>query len=196
MTAIEIVNMAISACGSPRIGDFTDDSSEARIAKDHYAILRDAVLEAREWSCAKRRLLLAKDAVSPAFGYTFQYVLPSTVLRVVRVYDTSGLDTGVPLPDDDWVKEGARVLTNTDSPIYAEVLVRADEGEFSPGLVLTLVHRLTAAFAVPMTENRVLAKDAMDLYKAQIIDGGASDGMQGRTKALRPPPLPGRSQHF
>jgi hypothetical protein len=53
--------------------------------------------------------------------------------------------------------KGWRVLTNEDSPIYAEVLQRVDESTFSPGMVLALAARLTAAFAIPLTENRQLA---------------------------------------
>jgi hypothetical protein len=194
MTAIEIVNLALSDCGVAPITSFDDDTPEGRQAKAKYGANRDAVLEAREWTFAKRRLLLDQDAASPVFGYTFQYVLPSNVIRVVRVYNDSGLLSGTPSPVDDWVREGARVLANDPAPLWAEVIFRVGEGDFSPGMVLALSARLTAVFAIPLTENRVLAKDFMDFYHSLIQEAGAMDGSQGRNQRMRPPPLPGRRQ--
>lgn len=194
MTSIDIVNYALSDCGATLITTFDDNLPEARVAKAKYNAVRDAVIEDREWTFAKRRLLLVKDANAPAFGYTFQFVIPSPVIRVVRVYDQAGADSDQPMQVDRWVREGYSILTDEDSPIYAEVLQRVDEGTFSPGMVLALAARLAAAFAIPLTENRQLAKDQMDLYKTLIIDAGAMDGSQGRTQVLRPPSLPGRRQ--
>jgi hypothetical protein len=194
VTSIEIVNLALSDCGCGAIATFDDDLPEARQAKAKYVATKDAVLEAREWTFAKRRLLLAQDSTAPAFGYTFQYTIPSNVIRVIRVYNDSGTLSGSPTPVDDWVREGWRVLTNDDSPIFAEAIVRVDEGDFSPGMVLTLSARLTSVMAIPLTENRQLAKDFMDRYEALIKDAGSMDGSQGRNQRLRPPPLPGRRQ--
>jgi hypothetical protein len=185
VTNIEIINLALSDCGAAQIAALTDDLPEARQAKAKYVAIRDAVLECREWTFAKRRILLAQDMTTPVFGYTYQYVVPSNVIRVVRVYAGDDLC-------EDWVREGWRVLTDDATPIYAEVLVRVDEGEFSPGMVLVLAARLTAAMAIPLTENRQLAKDFMDYYETLLTDAGAMDGAQGRTQRLQPPPLPGR----
>src|SRR4051812_45279895 len=124
---------------------------------------------------------------APAFGYTYQYVIPSYVIRVIRVISGDYVLT-------DWVREGWRILCDEAGPLYAEVLVRVAEGDFSPGMVLVLAARLTAAFAIPLTENRQLAKDFMDYYEVLLTDAGAMDGAQGRTQVIRPPALPGRRQ--
>lgn len=194
MTDVEIVNLALSDCGQKPILSFDDGSPAAVQAKAKYAAIRDAVLECREWTFAKTRVQLAEDANAPLFGYTHQYVIPSTVVRVARLYDQNGVAAGTPLLTHDWVREGRRVLANRAGPLYAEVLVRVPEGEFSPGMTLALAARLTSAFAIPLTENRQLAKDFMDAYAAQLTDAAAMDGSQGRTQRLRPIPLPGRRQ--
>lgn len=187
MTDIEIVNLALSDCGAGRISAIDEDSPAGRQATAKYVAIRDAVLECREWTFAKRRISLSRDAAAPAFGYTYQYVIPSYVLRVIRVIEGD-------FRLDDWVREGARILTDEAGPLFAEVLVRVGEGDFSPGMVLALAARLTAAFAIPLTENRQLAKDFMDYYEVLLTDAGAMDGSQGRTQQIRPPPLPGRRQ--
>lgn len=189
-TAIDIVNLAISDCGCALITTFDDLTPEARVAKAKYSFVKDAVLESREWSFAKQRILLNKDPAVPAFGYAFQFILPSTILRVIRIYDATGAAYNSPLVG--WVREGYRILTNTDAPIYAEVLVRVDEGSFSPGMVLALAARLVSVMAIPLTENRQLAKDNLDFYGELMKDAGAMDGSQGTTQVIRPPALRGR----
>jgi hypothetical protein len=197
VTQIEIINLALSDCGVKLISALTDDLPEARQAKAKYSAMRDAVLEAREWTFAKARLQLNLDPTVPVFGYTYQYIIPDDTLRVIRVFNSSSASmNGALHVVDDYVREGWRILTNDIAPLYAEVLKRVDESTFSPGMVLALSARLTAAFAIPLTENRQLAKDFMDFYKALITDAAAMDGSQGRTQQLRPPPLPGRTQNL
>lgn len=192
MTAIEIINSGLADVGQNAISTLNDGTKAANLAKAKYPVLRDAVLEAREWTFAKSRIQLNRDVVVPVFGYSYQYVIPSALLRVVRVYQSGGLS---PILLNDWVREGSRILTNQLDPIFAEVLFRADEGTFSPGMVEALSARCSAAFAIPLTENRQLAKDWMDNYKSLLVDAAAMDGSQGTMQQIRPVSLPGRRSH-
>lgn len=192
MTNIDIINSGLADVGQSPINTLGDGTKASILAKAKYPILRDAVLAAREWTFAKDRIQLNRDAVAPAFGYSYRYIIPSTVLRVVRCYQSGGL---APILLNDWVREGSRVLTNQLDPVFAEVLIQVDEGLFSPGMVETLSARCSAAFAIPLTENRQLAKDWMDNYKSLLLDAAATDGQQGTMQALRPVSLPGRRNH-
>lgn len=196
VTDIEIVNLALSDCGVDPITAFDDATPAARQAKAKYVPIRDAVLEDREWTFAKSRLLLAEDPNVPVFGYAYAYIIPSNVIRVCRCYQGQGGTDVTPPYVEDWVREGWRILTGQAAPVYAEVILRVGEGSFSPGMVLALAARLTSAFAIPLTENRQLAKDFMDNYATFLSDAAAMDGSQGRTQRLRPPALPGRTQNL
>lgn len=188
MTDIEIVNLALSDCGAPLITTFGDGTASAQVANAKYVGTRDAVLEAREWTFAKSRALLVRDPVAPAFGYSYRFIIPSDVLRVPRIYDSADADAS---PLAGWIREGSFILTNTEV-IYAELQKRVGEGMFSPTMVLALAARLTSVFAIPLTENRQLAKDSWDRYTDLLREAGALDGGQGTTQTLRPPNLPGR----
>lgn len=188
MTDIEIANLALSWCGSKPITQFEDSTPEARVAKANYTPAKLHVLADREWTFAKDRLLLNKDPVAPVFGYTYKFIIPTTVVRVVRVFNDANSDDQL----DDWVREGWRVLTNEDSPIYAEVLTQVTEASFSPGMVQALAHYLTSVMAIPLTENRNLALDHAKQYEAMVRTAAAMDGSQGRTQRMKPPRLPGR----
>jgi hypothetical protein len=185
-TQVEIANLAVVDCGEPPIGSFDDATSAARAVKAKYYSVRDTVLEAREWTFAKGRFVPTLDAAVPAWGYIYQHVIPSNVLAVPRIYsDTVGTLV------TDWVREGWRILSN-EAVIYAEAIMRVDEGEFSPGCVMCIKDLLVSEIAITLTDNRQLAADAFSKYEWRIRDAGASDGKQGRAQQIKPPALPGR----
>lgn len=199
MTATDIANAALARCGCNSISAVGDTTTpEGRIVAANYGPARDYVLEDREWTFAKGRVILNQDPNPPAFGYTYQFIIasPVKILRVVRCYWDVTCNDQV----DDWIREGARVLANTfdgvvvGGPIYAEVLQQVDEAQFSAGMVQALIEYLISLIAIPLTENRVLAHDAAAAYLAKVTDAAAMDGSQGRTQRLRPPALPGRRQ--
>lgn len=189
MTDIEIVNAAIIRCGCAPISTFKDkESSEARTADTQYIGARDHVLAARQWTFAKGRAVLAQAASTPAFKYSYQYIITKEMLSVVRCFsDADGNETV-----DDWEPEGEYVVTNQAPPLYAEVIMRVPEGRFSPGMVQCLIEYLIHVMAVPLTENRVLSADALKTYREKMTEAAGVDAMQGRTLVPRPVRLPGR----
>lgn len=204
MTDVDIANMALSFCGSGPVVSVSDTSTpEGREVAANYAIVRDAVLTDFEWTFAVQRLLLTQDGGTPAFGYTYQYALPSNVLRVIQIYDGSGCDSGDyllfgdssgfdPTELTDWVREGSLILINQVAPIYARVVARVSEGQFSPMMALALAHKLAAKMAIGLTENRTLASDQESRYEIEVQKAAARDGMQGSMRRIMPPRLPGR----
>lgn len=194
VTDIEIVNLALSDCGVDPIVHFTDNNARAKQAKAKYGPVRDMVLEAAEWSFAMEQFQHAEDGTPPLFQYSHRFIIPSNILRVCRVYDSSGLPAGTPMPSTDWDRKGWRIVTNKGGPIFSDSIQRVGEGSFSPTCVIAIAAKLTAKMAIPLTENRALAKDFEDLYQSTLTDATSLDGKQGRMRRLRPLPLPGRRQ--
>lgn len=195
-TSIDFINNALALCGIKPATSLADGTPASVIAAAIYPGVFMAVLEEREWTFAKRRLQLVQDTNTPAFGYTHQYVLPGDIITVVRCYQGDSAAFGMPPILQDWVREGFRVLTNETDPVYAELIFKADEGAVSPACGQALVHRLAGEFAIPLTENAKLSDMHWKLYESLIVSAGASDGKQGTTQRLRPPPLPGRLQNL
>lgn len=196
MTSIEIINAALALVGSKPAAVLDNGTPVSLIVNALYPGLKAALLEDREWTFNKRRLQLTKDANVPAFGYAFQYILPSTVLRIYRCYNGSAAAFGSPPLLTDWVREGFKILTNSDNPVYAEIGEMVDESVFSPGAVLALEHLCAGEFAIPLTENAKLSDMHWKLFETLIVSAGANDGSQGISQRLRPPPLPGRIQNL
>lgn len=101
-SATDVCNSALQKVGAARILSLTDNSREARSCAVAYDSNRRDELRKHPWNFAIKRVLLAPDATAPAFGFKYQYTLPSDCLRVL-------------LPKDntlDWVVEGNKILTN------------------------------------------------------------------------------------
>jgi hypothetical protein len=185
-TKLEVINVALSWCGTARINALTDTVQARYVATDNWDTSFETVLAEREWTFAKDRKVLALDAAAPVFGYDFQFIIPNDVVKVWRVYDANGDES------TDWVREGARVLCNDAAPIYAEVTTKADLALWSGIAVQALEAKLAAVMAIPLTENRQLRMDLEALFKEFLKTAGSSDGQQGRSRVKTTPPLPGR----
>lgn len=95
-------NSALQKVGAARIMALTDNSREARACAVAFDSNRRDELRKHIWNFAKKRIVLAPDAAAPAFGYAYQFTLPSDCLRVLLPND----------PTLDWVVEGNKILTN------------------------------------------------------------------------------------
>ena len=77
----QIANVALTMLGSQRIAILSEDSEPARRVNAVYDILRDELLMEHPWTFAVERTSLAQLSDTPAFGYSYQYQLPSDCLK-------------------------------------------------------------------------------------------------------------------
>lgn len=193
---VAICNQALGWLGGELITSFSDNSDEAKLCSANYALLRDAVLEEREWTFAVERIELSRLAAVPKYGFNYQFQIPATVIRVLQVSrkgDSNGIvgtteryGTGLGSYDEVlWLKEGTTIRTNA-SEIYARVLQQVtDPTKHSPAFDQALAARIAMDLAIPLTNSRTLQKDMAAMYGEKIALAAASDGLQGRSLKVR-----------
>jgi hypothetical protein len=186
VTDIEVINMGLHHCGAKGISSLNDTVNEAKVAKTWWQTAMDTVLLDRDWTFARDRIVLAKDAAAPAFGFAFRHIIPTTVIKVQACFDGSLKEL------DDWVREGGYVLTDNDAPVYAEVVIRPSSTLWSGPFCQALGAKFGEMLAVPLTENRQLRLDLGTLYERYVKEAGASDGQQGRSRRKTVPKMAGR----
>ena len=195
---VSIVNQALSWLGANLITSIDDDSTEAIVAKANYDLLRDAVLEAREWTFAISRMSLTPLVRKPVYGYSRQFLVPSFVLRVLSVPDspTSGSTVGLNGGGADWLQdvefwrmesqpEGTVILADRDTLMIRAIIQVTNEELWSPTFVQAFAARLAAEMAMPLVESRELQADMHGLYAAKLREAASLDGMQGRVEKIR-----------
>ncbi len=179
-TEVAICNKALIQCGANTVISLNDDTTEAALCKALYADLRDAVLEAHDWTFAVARLELPKGVPDPTFRYANRYPLPSTTLHVLEVNKITRTDD-----TRDWRVEANAVLI--DSTVCKVKIIQqvTDTTKFSSLFVQALAARLAADLAIPLTSNLNLETAKYQLYLAKLKEAAARDNQQGKSQRIR-----------
>jgi len=169
----EICSAALLALGQDPINSIDDQNERARLCKQLYEMVLDDELSLHRWKVARKRASLAKEAATPAFGWAYQYALPSDCLRVLSMAN-----------DVDYEIEGALLLTNDTSANIIYLYRNATVGAYGPGLTSALVARMAAELAMPVTKKDSIVKAAWAAYWSKIGQAIAADGQQGAVEVI------------
>ena len=190
MSQVTISNQAIGQLGGELITQIGQDSVEGRLIDAYYAPIRDAVLEEHEWAFAIKKFRLIPTDEDPAYGYTFSYIIPGEVIRVLLVRGDARSDMwgGNTLR---WERIGDRIESDNEE-IFLRAIVRiTNDVLFSSMFVQAFVMRLASEMAVPLTNSRALKESFFQLYLNRLAEAASADGMQGRNKVIRSTNLTG-----
>ena len=195
---INIVNIALTWLGANQITSLDDEAPEAKIMKANYDIARDATLEAADWSFAIKRWLPAKDLTSPVAGAANRYLIPSDIIRVVRVgrpsddiwgsYDVGNVSDNRTIdraPQVDYRVESGYIITNEDAISCKGVRRVEDEGIYSNLFAHAFAAHLAMLTAYSITESSDKFNAMSALYQLKIRAAKSHDGLQGTSRRLR-----------
>lgn len=140
MNETDICNRALGRIGEERIMSMADASAAARACDLHFAGTRDEVLRGHRWNFATSRVALSRLSDAPAFGWDYQFALPTDFLRALEV-NCAEDDVGYP-----WAVEGSNLLTNETAVnlvyIRRETNVAKWDSLFGEALTLKLAMKL------------------------------------------------------
>ncbi len=176
-TDVKICNSALVKIGVDRIVSLDDvDSRPAKLLKNQYPIIRDALIRAHPWNFAIKRVALA-SAGTPAFGFAYQYALPSDYSRAL---DVNGNDNGF-----EWQKEGNIILSD-DSTCELRYIAKVAEGYFddcfSEVLAIKIAHDISSDLTDITAEKKKLLYDE---YKDLLREARTFDAQEGSGQRVR-----------
>lgn len=181
-SVVDICNEALDLLGAQTITALSENSQEARLCNRRFATVRDAVLRAHPWNIAITRKQLAKDATSPAFGFTNQYTLPTDpyCLRVLSFWDAN-VDNEVAAYDSrtSFKIEGRKVLSDAGECRITYIGRITDTEQYDSLLSSTVAHRLASEIAYAVTGSNSLANGMQQLYEARLREARSIDAMEG-----------------
>jgi hypothetical protein len=179
---VSVANQALGWLGLDRIISLDDATKPAALCKDNLPPLRDALLEACDWTFAQHRVTLSPSTAIVPWGYTYAFNLPADCLRVAYVTDSP--DPAESMPLDPWVKEGNKILCNSTT-IHIRYTRRDDDPKsWSEGFSQALAARLASDIAIPATNSKEHMKLMFDLYKVKLQEAVQNDGRQGRRQRI------------
>ena len=166
MTSIvQICNIALSNIGEQRISALSDNTERARLCNLRFEDCRDAVLRSYPWKCAVARVALASSTTAPAWGYTYQYLLPSDCLRVLDIEEVT----------EDYQIEGRFIVTDATAVKLKYIQRIEDPNQFDALLVQAIAMKLASELAEAITgradlRDRMLSKYLQVISEARGVD--------------------------
>lgn len=193
LSAVEICNRALTAIGHKAITSLDEGTERADICNRLYAGLRDELIQDHPWNFATRRAELAAISEAPAFGWDYQYQLPTDCVRVLGLCDAPVLASNNTVVVNElyqepgsWEVEGRRILTNEVAPLQVIYLSNAPtEDEFPPKFTAALVLRIAMDLAMPLTESGQRREMLGKEYLAAIRSARGQDSREKGPQRLR-----------
>ena len=168
-SVVQICNSALNQLGASSITALTDDSKNARLCNERYTTIRDAVFRAHPWNCLIKRVQLAQDSDTPAWGFDYQYTLPADCLRILGIKDYNS----------DYKVEGRKLLIS-ESSVYLIYLAQiTDVNELDVLLRETISAHLAQDIAYAITANLQVSRLMAEKYQAKLSEARHADSSEG-----------------
>ena len=168
-SVVSICNSALNQLGAASITALTDNSKNARLCNERYETVRDAVFRAHPWNSLIKRQQLAQDTATPAYGFSYQFTLPSDSLRVL-VIDAY---------NSDYKVEGRKILCNEKSIKISYISQVTDPNEMDVLLRETIAAGIAADIAYAITANLQVSKLMQEKYQYKLSEARHADASEG-----------------
>lgn len=165
-----ICSQAAFHLGLPRFTDVENEETvEAITINEVYDWSVDQLLRVHTWNFATKRVELAQDVATPAFGYTYQYTLPADFLREVRLSDRQVR----------YKIEDGKLLTNTASIKMQYIYQVTNPGKFDPVFGECLALLIAYKTCLILTKDDGLRAQLKQLYDRELSNAKRIDALEG-----------------
>lgn len=175
-TEVSICSNALRRLGDSPITTLSDNTERARLCNAFYADARDAVLRSHPWNFAITRATLAQLSSTPAYGYSYQYALP-TDPYCLRVLEMEYSDYKFKIENS--ATEGRVLLTDESEAKILYIAKVTDPTKFDAMFVDTLTAKLAVDLAYPVTNSVQFQAQMQKLYQLKLSEARSIDGQEG-----------------
>ena len=172
---VDVINGALSKLGEQPILAKTDPSPPGRLANRTYNDIRDALLREFPWNFATKRGSLAAEVGAPVWGFARSFVLPSDLLRLISINNTS---------DQEWRNEGGKIVTDMTAPLEIKYVALVDVDLMDSTFREALAARLAMEWAEPLSQTTTVVNSMASFYRNKLQVARVADGQEDRTQVL------------
>lgn len=176
-SAVSICSNAVQRLGDNPFNSFDDNTTTARLCSNIWPTVRDDVLRGHPWNCAKARVILAPDAIQPAFGYSNRFLLPGDWLRTLGNGDQD---------DDefDYEIEGRYILADADALRLRYIFRNENVASYDAMLISVMELAMQAAVAYAITKSTSKEQACQQTFLFAIKQARAVDGQEETPQTL------------
>lgn len=164
-----IINRSLIKLGADLINDINEvNSKNARIAANIYSQVRKEMLRAHPWNFAIRRRILASLTTTPAFGFGYEYQLPSDCLRIIRLRYS----------DIPYKVEQGKILCDESTLPLIYIADITDTEQWDPLFAEAYSTKLAAEMCLAVTGSASFVTELNRLYEQQLRGARLVDGQE------------------
>lgn len=173
-----ICNGALALLSEGPITSLQQANEQARLCNTHYPVARRMALQLHGWKFATTRTLLNRLTTTPAFGFDYQYQLPTGCLGIWEVYPCQMVYVIESEADGSPI-----LLTDEATPGIVYTRDTTDATRFSPLFVVALELVIAARLCMTLTEKQGLMTSLQqqltyNLQQAKIMDAKENPSQQ------------------
>ena len=170
---VSIWNLALSAAGSKSSVSAEDENSrQVNLCRIWYPLVRDMVLKAASWPCAKTYVTLAVSAEradntdwtdsDPAPTWKYAYAVPSDMLAPRNLSTYARFDRAV-------LSGANTIVTNQEQAVLHYIMRQEDVTRWDVGLEAAVVFSLAANISMQLNGVRTKAERLLGLAEQQVL---------------------------
>lgn len=160
VTEVSICNEALTALGENTIVNLTDNNKAARLCNLKYEGKRDYLLRRYHWNFAAKRDSLTPEVDTPAFEFTYEFLLPVDCIQLREIYPNTV----------SYRLEGASILCNDDTLDIKYTYKVTDPAKMDATFVEALSALLAREMAVALTDNNTKHNKMDELYEVKLSE--------------------------
>jgi hypothetical protein len=147
-TEFTICNKALALLGQSSISNFTANDKAIKCGA-LYPTYSQSLLTIYNWRFARKKSASLTATTAPTFGYTYAFSLPSDLLNIVNVYNSTDKEV---TPQSRYERFGA-VLHTAFTPAYLDYTYDIDEDLWPAWYQEFVATALAARIAISITED-------------------------------------------
>ena len=175
-TEVSICSNALRKLGDDPITSLNDNTERARLCNGFYEPARDSILRSHPWNFAITRATLAQLSSTPAYGFSYQYALP-TDPYCLRVLEMEYQDYIFKI--EHLAGTGRVLLTDESTAKILYIGKITDTAQFDSLFVDTLTAKLALDLAYPITNSVKVQENMFNLLQQKLSLARSVDGQEG-----------------
>jgi hypothetical protein len=181
-SVVDICNEAMDLLGASTITSLTENSKEGRLCNRRFESARNSVIRSHPWNTCIRRAAIPQDSEAPAFGFLYQYTLPTDPYceRVISFWNDDVNNELAAYDSPAMFKiEGRKILTNQSTCKITYLAIVTDTEQYDSLLRSVIAYRLAAETSYAITGSTSVTSTMQALYTERMREARSIDAMEG-----------------
>jgi len=182
-SVVDICNLALGKLGGYRIASIDNPQSDIEeLCSLYYPIVRDLMLEKRDWTFLTKRVVLSNPVANPpAWGYGQAFAAPNDTYRIIDVRQN---DLDNQPSTFEWRYESGQIVCDA-SVIYVRYITKdVATTSFSPNFLMTFATTLASHMCIQVTENAKLRDSLINESEVLLREACGNDNLQGKSQKI------------